>query len=642
MAGDRDLPRLRPEVEIIAGPASSDGAPTWLIADRLRASYFTATWGQGEILRRLRQRLSLAELMGELRRTTALRPTPEQILALCETACRAGLCASAPTSKSPPAASWWSKVMRLFVWRITLFHPHEFLSRTLPQARCLLSWPALFAGGALSLCGLAAVLQRLDLYAATFVGYLQGEGLIWYALAMTAVKLCHEMAHAYAAEAAGCRVRAMGITLICLWPIPFCDVTDLWRVPSRRKRLGVNLAGVAMECGLAGLALFVWSLSEAGAVNSIAFILSSTALFSTLAVNLNPLMRFDGYYALSDLLNIPNLRLRAAAALRWLIARFCLGCSWPRPEPGMSAIGFAGLAIFAAASAAYRLLFAAALAALAAEGLGGNRALAAGGAALAMASSAAGEARNLWAISRRQQEKARRLLALSALALALLFIPLPRSQRLPAVALGPPLQKIYAPYAGEAREVRGHQGQRVKAGDTLVVIVNAAQESEQRWQEWECQICEVEFRRIAAGSAGRENLKAKERERERLEAEKQRLAALAAAGHLTAAQAGEIVAWDETLAPGAHRGREEILGIVAGDGAEQIRIYMPEETRPFVGPGAEVFFATAAQPTPIVGRISRLLPGRADSLDEMSALLAAAGRLPVKDRSVGSLSLIHI
>ena len=115
-------------------------------------------------------------------------------------------------------------------------------------------------------------------------------------------------------------------------PMLYTDVTDAWRLRVRRQRLIIAGAGIMVELGLACVALFVWAFLPDGSLRSIAFILAVVSLAASLAINLNPLMRFDGYYLLADWLGVENLQSRAFDLALWKLREWLFGLCIPCSE----------------------------------------------------------------------------------------------------------------------------------------------------------------------------------------------------------------------------------------------------------------------------------------------------------------------
>ena len=167
----------------------------------------------------------------------------------------------------------------------------------------------------------------------TFQHFFTAEGAIAFAVTLSLVKVVHELGHAYVAKSFGCRVPTMGVALLVMLPVLYTDVSDSWRLSSRRQRMAIGVAGVTAELGLALIATFLWSFLPDGPLRSAAFLVATTTWVSTLAINLSPFMRFDGYYLLSDWLGVSNLQERAFSLARWQMRRWIFSIDEPEPEP---------------------------------------------------------------------------------------------------------------------------------------------------------------------------------------------------------------------------------------------------------------------------------------------------------------------
>ncbi len=181
------------------------------------------------------------------------------------------------------------------------------------------------------------------------------ENLILIFLVFPVLKLFHEFGHAYATKAFGGEVHEMGVMMIVFTPIPYVDATSANSFREKWKRVGVSAAGLVVELFLASLALFIWLGAEPGAVRSVAFNVMLIAGVSTVLFNANPLIRFDGYYILSDWIEIPNLRGRAGQYLAYLWERYVYGQKTARP-PNATSGERAWFVPYAVASFFYRFV----------------------------------------------------------------------------------------------------------------------------------------------------------------------------------------------------------------------------------------------------------------------------------------------
>ncbi len=339
------LPRLRPDLELTVAPAEEQGKPVWMLHDPIHATFTRLDWIQFEIVKRLDRTQSAEELLKRLEQETTIREDQSEILKFIEELIAFGLTEKTLHKNSAfLTAEQQQRQTGFFKWliyhylyfRIPIIHPDKFLENTMGFARILASRLLLLIYFLLGLTGLYFLSQRFDEYIHTFTSFLNPQGFICYGLSIALLKIFHEFSHAYTAKYFGNHIPTMGLAFIVLWPIPYCDVTDSWRMHSRPQRLRISAAGILTELIIAGISLFIWGISTNPTLSSITFILSSLTLISTLLVNLNPLMRFDGYYIFSDLTGIDNLQFRAFSMTRWFYRRKLLGIKVDCPEPELS------------------------------------------------------------------------------------------------------------------------------------------------------------------------------------------------------------------------------------------------------------------------------------------------------------------
>ncbi len=168
------------------------------------------------------------------------------------------------------------------------------------------------------------------------------------------IKVVHEFGHAAMCRRFGGEVHVMGVMLVFLTPMPYVDTTSSWGFRSRWQRALVGAAGMLAELPVAAAAVFVWAWTGEGAVNALAHNVIFVASVSTILFNLNPLLRFDGYYILSDLLEIPNLQARSDAQVKHLVERFAFGLKHSH-SPALSLREAWWLAFYGVASKVYRV-----------------------------------------------------------------------------------------------------------------------------------------------------------------------------------------------------------------------------------------------------------------------------------------------
>ena len=180
--------------------------------------------------------------------------------------------------------------------------------------------------------GLFLVGRQWDTFVSTFLHFFNWRGAVMYGAVLCLVKVMHELGHAYTATRFGCRVPTIGVAFMVMMPVLYSDVSDSYRLSSKRKRVAIAAAGVVAELGLAAVATVLWAFLPDGTLRSMAFVVATSSWIMSLTVNLNPLMRFDGYYLLADGLGLPNLQDRACAFGQWKLRELLFGAGSPQPE----------------------------------------------------------------------------------------------------------------------------------------------------------------------------------------------------------------------------------------------------------------------------------------------------------------------
>lgn len=218
------------------------------------------------------------------------------------------------------------KRMSLLSPRIALGNPDQLLTRILPWCRYLCSMPVLFVW--IGVCAYGALQAVMHWESLLFYGAQRvGDPHSWLLILCVypALKLLHEFGHCLVAKAAGEPVREMGITFLVFVPVPYVDASAASTIGNKRLRMLVSAAGIMVELFAASVSMWLWQVSQDGLARELSYAVMIIGGLSTLLFNGNPLLRFDGYFVLSDAIEIPNLAERSAGYYTHLIRRHLLG-----------------------------------------------------------------------------------------------------------------------------------------------------------------------------------------------------------------------------------------------------------------------------------------------------------------------------
>jgi putative peptide zinc metalloprotease protein len=227
----------------------------------------------------------------------------------------------------------WSKLANPLSIKFSVCDPTRAFDLLLPAVSWIFSPLAVFAALVLFVVAAAAIALRWSAFAAqlpTAEQFLTPDNLLLVGGVLAAIKVLHEFGHGLACRAFGGECRDLGVMLLVFTPCLYCDVSDAWRFPDRARRIFVAAAGMYFEFLLAAVAALAWATAEPGLLSRICLTIVVVSSVSTLLFNANPLMRYDGYYILSDALEVPNLAQRSASALRQLFLRLIFGDDAPR------------------------------------------------------------------------------------------------------------------------------------------------------------------------------------------------------------------------------------------------------------------------------------------------------------------------
>lgn len=216
--------------------------------------------------------------------------------------------------------------------RIPFGRPESFLKSLHPLVGWMFTPAATILGFALMLAAGVQLASEWNQFSTAANSVFAQDNWVWLFVAWIGLKFIHEMAHGMACQRYGGEVRETGVILAFFAPLAYVDVTSCWSFSSRWKRIHVAAAGMYAELILASVSVFLWTRVDSLILSHLLYNVIVMASISTLLFNANPLMKFDGYYILSDLLQLPNLYTQASEAIRSFSARWIWGTHKSEPS----------------------------------------------------------------------------------------------------------------------------------------------------------------------------------------------------------------------------------------------------------------------------------------------------------------------
>lgn len=350
-----NLPVLRNDLRLYPWqPAPRTGEALWALHDPIRNRFFLLTEDAMEILMRF-DLGSVAQVVARVNSETARRIDAADVQAtaaflqqnqLVKLPAETAADSLMKLKESQRAPLFTRLIHNYFFFRIPLVRPDPFLDRTLGLVAPLFTRWFFLATLLAGVIGIVLTIRDWHSFEHQLRNSWSFSGLAKIVLTFIFVKLIHELAHAYSAKRHGVHVPVMGVAFLFMFPFPYTDTTECWKLYRHRQRLGISVAGVVSELTLAAWATLLWKIVAPGPVQDALFLIATTTWISSLAINLSPFMRFDGYFVLMDYLQIPNLHKRAGDLACWKLRELLFRFGDPIPEqfsPGVLRflIGFA-------------------------------------------------------------------------------------------------------------------------------------------------------------------------------------------------------------------------------------------------------------------------------------------------------------
>ena len=377
-----------------------------------------------------------------------------------------------------------SKFSNVLAIRFKGIDPDRFLDWTWPYVSWFFSRTFFILAMVAAACALLLVGVQFEEFRSrlpAFESFFGPKNWLLLGATLGGTKILHEFGHGYLCKKFGGECHEMGVMFLVLTPCLYCNVSDSWMLPNKWHRAAIGAGGIYVEIVLATIATFIWWFSEPGMLNHLSLRIMFICSISTILFNGNPLLRFDGYYILSDIVEIPNLRQKASKILQRVAGEVCLGLEMPE-DPFLPQRNHGFFAMYTIAAVMYRwFIFFSILFFL--NKVFEPYGLKIIGQAIALMGMFGLFVQPLWQLGkffhvpgRMDQVKWPRFYASAAVVVAVVlcifFVPLPRRVKCALQVQPHDPESIYVHTPGQLAEIKVKPGDVVQADQELVVLSN--------------------------------------------------------------------------------------------------------------------------------------------------------------------------
>ena len=329
---------LRYRGDLVTNRQVYQGQAWYVVKDPIGLSYYRFRPEEYALLEMLDGEASLEDLKDNFEaRFPPRRITVDEVSRFVSTLHRSGLVIGDRPGQGPQLnerrrqrvwSEWKNWLRSIMCLRFRGIDPDWILNKLNPWFGWLYSPPVLMVAVVYIFTALMLVLVNFETFRSKlpeFHQFFASGNWFYLAAALGITKVIHEFGHGLSCKYYGGECHEMGFMLLVFTPCLYCDVSDSWMLPSKWKRMMIGAGGMYIELIIASTATFLWWNSHEGLFNQMCLNVMFVSSVSTLLFNANPLMRFDGYYILSDMLEIPNLRTKSSTSLSRLAKKWCLG-----------------------------------------------------------------------------------------------------------------------------------------------------------------------------------------------------------------------------------------------------------------------------------------------------------------------------
>lgn len=324
-----DRVRIKLRGDVIVRPLPTSDGISYQLEDPVAVKFYRVGRPEYVLISLLDGRTSLAEAITASARVLGDEAfTDSEVTSICLWLIETGLAVPtqgsisvSPADRPAPIQSYFNP----FWMKLPVLQPESLLDWLLPWTRWFFTAPALLVMIVFWVFGAFSITTHIDQFRADSRQVFSPHNWVMLAIVWIVLKLAHEFGHALCCRRYGGRVTQFGVVFILLAPMAFVDVTSSLGMSSRGRRMHIAAAGMLVEISIASLAALCWSNAESPFLRHLLHNVIISASFTTIVFNINPLMRFDGYFLFEDLFNLSNLGSTAQRWIRSILSRFFFG-----------------------------------------------------------------------------------------------------------------------------------------------------------------------------------------------------------------------------------------------------------------------------------------------------------------------------